>query len=106
MALQERMEETRRMRHDLRHHIHTISFYLEEKDYGKLTEYINAYRDSIPDGDVIRFCENRIVNNIIFYFAVFLFLLFFSQKRLFCRTFRQNSITFCFFIHYFAHGFL
>ncbi len=69
MALQERMEETRRMRHDLRHHIHTISFYLEEKDYGKLTEYINSYRDSIPDGDVIRFCENRIVNNIVFYFA-------------------------------------
>lgn len=68
-ALQERIEETRRMRHDLRHHIHTISYYLEEKEYVKLQEYVNTYRDSIPDGDKIRFCEHRAINNIIFYFA-------------------------------------
>lgn len=68
-SLQERMEETRRMRHDLRHHIHTVSYYLEEKEYDKLQAYVNEYRSSIPDGDRIRFCENRIVNNILFYFA-------------------------------------
>ena len=68
-SLQERMEETRRMRHDLRHHIHMVSYYLEEKEYDKLQEYVNAYRDSIPDGDRIRFCENHMINNIMFYFA-------------------------------------
>lgn len=68
-ALQERIEETRRMRHDLRHHIHMLSYYLEEKDYDKLQEYVNSYRDSIPDGDKIRFCEHRTINNIVFYFA-------------------------------------
>ncbi len=68
-ALQERIEETRRMRHDLRHHIHMVSHYLEEKEYDKLQEYVNTYRDSIPDGDKIRFCEHRLINNIIFYFA-------------------------------------
>lgn len=68
-ALQDRMEETRRMRHDLRHHIHMVSYYLEEKDYDKLQEYVNTYRDSIPDGDKIRFCNHRIINNILFYFA-------------------------------------
>lgn len=68
-ALQERMEETRRMRHDLRHHIHMVNYYLEEKEYDKLQEYVNAYRDSIPDGDKIRFCEHRLINNIVFYFA-------------------------------------
>lgn len=68
-ALQERMEETRRMRHDLRHHIHMVNYYLEEKDYDKLQEYLNTYLESIPDGERIRFCENRIVNNILFYFA-------------------------------------
>ena len=68
-ALQERMEETRRMRHDLRHHIHTVSYYLEEKEYDKLREYVNTYRDSIPDGDKIRFCEHDVINNIVFYFA-------------------------------------
>lgn len=68
-ALRERIEETRRMRHDLRHHIHMVSYYLEEKQYDKLQEYINTYRDAIPDGERIRFCENRIINNILFYFA-------------------------------------
>lgn len=68
-TLQERMEETRRIRHDLRHHIHTVCYYLEEKEYGKLQEYVNTYRDTIPDGEVIRFCQHRIINNIIFYFA-------------------------------------
>lgn len=68
-TLQERMEETRRIRHDLRHHIHTVCYYLEEKEYDKLQEYVNTYRDTIPDGEVIRFCQHRIINNIIFYFA-------------------------------------
>lgn len=68
-ALQERIEETRRMRHDLRHHIHMVNYYLKEKEYDKLREYINAYSDSIPDGEHIHFCENRIINNILFYFA-------------------------------------
>ena len=68
-SLQERIDETKRMRHDLRHHIHTVSYYLEEKEYDKLQQYVNEYRSSIPDGERIRFCENRIVNNILFYFA-------------------------------------
>ena len=68
-ALQERMEETRRMRHDMRHHIHMVNYYLEEKEYDKLQEYVNTYRDSIPDGEKIRFCEHRLINNIVFYFA-------------------------------------
>ncbi len=68
-ALQERIEETRRMRHDLRHHIHMVNYYLEEKEYDKLQEYVNTYQDSIPDGNKILFCEHRIINNILFYFA-------------------------------------
>ncbi len=68
-ALQERIEETKRMRHDLRHHIHTVSFFLQEKEYDKLQEYVNTYQKTIPDGETIRFCENPIMNKIVFYFA-------------------------------------
>lgn len=68
-ALQERIEETRRMRHDLRHHIHMVSHYLTEKEYDKLQEYVHAYQDSIPDGDHIRFCEHKVINTLIFHFA-------------------------------------
>ena len=68
-SLQERMEETKRMRHDLRHHIHMVNYYLEEKQYDKLQEYVNQYRNILPDGDRIHFCENHIINNLLFYFA-------------------------------------
>ena len=68
-SLKERIEETRRMRHDLRHHIHTVNYYLAEKDYDKLQEYIDSFSESVPDGDRIRFCENRMINSILFYFA-------------------------------------
>ena len=68
-SLQERMEETRRIRHDLRHHVHMVNYYLEQKEYDKLQEYVTSFQDSIPDGDRIQFCEHRVINNIIFYFA-------------------------------------
>jgi len=68
-ALQERIEETKRMRHDLRHHIHTVSFFLQEKEYGKLQEYVQTYQESIPNGESFRFCEHSIINTIVFYFA-------------------------------------
>lgn len=67
--LSERMEESKRIRHDLRHHIHMISYYFEEKKYDELKNYIDKYRDSIPDGDRIVFCENKMINNIVLYFA-------------------------------------
>lgn len=68
-ALQERIEETRRIRHDLRHHIHMVSHYLAEKEYEKLREYVHAYQETIPDGDRIRFCEHKVMNTLIFHFA-------------------------------------
>lgn len=67
--LTERMEETRRMRHDLRHHVHTVSYYLDTKEYDKLKNYISQYRDNIPSGENIHFCKHPAVNNIVFYFA-------------------------------------
>ena len=67
--LTERMEETRRMRHDLRHHVHTVSYYLDTKEYDKLKDYISQYRNNIPSGENIHFCEHPAVNNIVFYFA-------------------------------------
>lgn len=68
-VLHERMEETRRIRHDLRHHIHTMSHYLEEKQYDRLQKYLDTYRSTIPDGQAIRFCQHRTINSLILYFA-------------------------------------
>lgn len=67
--LYDRMEETKRIRHDLRHHAHMVFYYLEEKKYEELQKYIETFRDAIPDGERLIFCENRIINNIMLYFA-------------------------------------
>lgn len=67
--LSEKMEETKRIRHDLRHHVHMLSYYLDEKKYEELRDYIESYRNSILDGERISFCENKVINNIILYFA-------------------------------------
>ncbi len=68
-ALQDKIDETRRIRHDLRHHIHIMNDYLKTKEYDKLQEYLNTFRNSIPDGDNLLFCEHRTINSIILYFA-------------------------------------
>ena len=68
-SLQGQIEETRRMRHDLRHHLHTVNYYLEAKEYDKLQEYLSAFDEQIPNGDNVHFCEHRMINNILFHYA-------------------------------------
>ena len=46
-----------------------VNYYLNEKQYDKLEEYVRAYSNSIPDLDRIRFCDNQFINNILLYFA-------------------------------------
>ncbi|MBQ8803953.1 MAG: sensor histidine kinase [Tyzzerella sp.] len=68
-ALHDRMEETRRARHDLRHHILTMSDYLETKEYDRLKAYLDSYQKSMPDNQSYLFCQNRSVNRLLLFFA-------------------------------------
>lgn len=68
-ALHDRMEETRRARHDLRHHILTLSDYLEAEEYERLKEYLDSYKKSMPDMQTYLFCQNRAVNRLLLFFA-------------------------------------
>ena len=68
-ALHERMEETRRVRHDLRHHIVTLSDYLENQEYDLLKDYLDRFAKSVPDTPPFLFCQNRTINRLLFFFA-------------------------------------
>lgn len=68
-ALHERIEETRRVRHDLRHHIVTMSDYLKNQEYNQLRDYLNRFEKSVPETPVFLFCQNRDVNRLLFFFA-------------------------------------
>lgn len=69
LSLHERMEETRRVRHDIRHHILIMNDYLQNQEYDKLKEYLDGYEKSIPDAPAFFFCQNRSVNRLILFFG-------------------------------------
>lgn len=68
-ALSDRIEETRRARHDLRHHILVMSDYLESKEYDLLKDYLDSYQKSIPENQAYLFCQNRALNRLLLFFA-------------------------------------
>ncbi len=67
--LKNRMEETRRAEHDLRHHMALMTAYLEDGEYDRLKAYLNEYRNSLPEDSHVVFCQNHTANLLLSYFA-------------------------------------
>ena len=59
------IEETKKARHDLRHHISLIHTFLKDKEYEKLQNYIDSYQNSLQIDNDILLCENYVVNAIL-----------------------------------------
>lgn len=67
--LEERIEDARRARHDVRHHMVVMADYLDSENYDALKEYFEHYRESVPEYGTIQFCPHRTINSILLYFA-------------------------------------
>lgn len=67
--LEERIEDARRARHDMRHHVIIMSNYLDAGDYESLRAYLDDYRQSLPDNQMISFCAHRTINSVLLYYA-------------------------------------
>ncbi len=67
--LQEKITDARRAKHDVRHHITLMQEYLAGGRLDALRDYLNAYKKSLPDDSLIRFCENAAANAVLLYFA-------------------------------------
>lgn len=68
-SLQERIEEARTAKHDLRQHLHMISALLGDKRYDELETYINRYHKSVFDSGTVTYCEHYGINALLGYFA-------------------------------------
>ncbi len=68
-SLQERIEEARRAKHDLRHHIHLASAYLNDGMLEELRTYLQQFSDSIPDDARISYCDHYAANALLMYFS-------------------------------------
>lgn len=67
--LQQRIEETARMRHDFRHTLIALQAYLLKKDYDGMEEFISSYISSLNDLRPTIYCDDPIANAIVSYYA-------------------------------------
>lgn len=66
--LQNHVQETRRLRHDFRHHLTAISEMLEHGHYGEALEFLREYRSDIPDMPK-QYCGSTAVNAVLHHYA-------------------------------------
>lgn len=67
--LKNKIDETRRIRHDLRQHITVIQSFLETDNREELKEYLKKYLDMLPSSIQIVYCEDYALNAVIVYYS-------------------------------------
>ena len=67
--LNARVEEVRRDRHDLRHHLLLLKSIRDNKDLDALDQLLAGYPDLDSLDRTLRYCENEAVNSILLYFG-------------------------------------
>lgn len=67
--LQNRINEARRAKHDLRHHIHLIQEYLHNGKISELEAYLANYTETLPDSPSLVYCQHYATNALLDFFA-------------------------------------
>lgn len=65
IQLHDNIETSRRLRHDLKHHMLAIHEYLNQNETEKATDYIQKYLHSLQEFELLKFCDHQIVNMIV-----------------------------------------
>ncbi len=66
--LQDRIAETRKANHDLRHHITVMQGYLEAGNYESLQQYFRTLKAQTPGGN-LHYCQHSTLNMLLAYFS-------------------------------------
>lgn len=66
--LQQRINEARQAKHDVRHHTHLIREYLRSGKLQELETYLDQYSESLPDTQSIVYCAHYETNTLLGYF--------------------------------------
>ncbi len=59
----------RQLRHDMRHHLTNIAEHIKKGDSGAALEYLEQCDEELSGTSVVRYCENRTLDNIISAYA-------------------------------------
>lgn len=68
-ALVDRIQEIRRIQHDMRHHLRVLDGYAQNGEYHKLKEYLSALLEQMPPKSCDVYCMNYTANILIGYYA-------------------------------------
>jgi len=68
-SLHERIMETRKANHDLRHHMAAMSSYLEKEDYESLKTYFKAFSRHLPGNSSMVYTQHSGINMVLAYFG-------------------------------------
>ncbi len=67
--IQENIENNRRLRHDLKHHLLTLQGFLADHSPEKAAAYLQEYVATYSDYEVENFCANPIVNMLLTHYS-------------------------------------
>ena len=67
--IEQKIQQTRRLRHDLRHILAVIGSMAEASDWEHLQKYITEVQNSTDLATPIKFCENNAVNAVLSYYV-------------------------------------
>lgn len=67
-ALLAKIEETRRQRHDIRHHMHTVYSLLQNNDIKNAMAYLESYRSSSGEFETLFYCTNTAADALLRYY--------------------------------------
>lgn len=68
-SLQERILETRKANHDLRHHVAAMNSFLENEDYESLKTYFKAFSRHLPPSSSMVYTQHSSINMVLAYFS-------------------------------------
>lgn len=63
--INENIDNSRRVRHDLRHILLTVQSFLEQEKTKKASEHIKKYLQEVQKYEMTKFCENQITNILL-----------------------------------------
>lgn len=66
--LAESIDLTRRVNHDMRHHLRTLQNFLDEGEYKKAREYLSIVAENTYHTTPIRYCANNFINATLSYY--------------------------------------
>ena len=67
-TIQDKIEETRKARHDFRHHTAVINSFIEHNDFDSLKEYFNSFVHTLPSDSPLKFSDNTVINILTSHF--------------------------------------